>query len=41
VVIVRDDLVGHARPQTPLVFDYRAVADHQSMLNTPPTFAGT
>jgi phosphoserine aminotransferase len=39
VVIVRDDLVGRARPDTPLVFDYKAVADNQSMLNTPPTFA--
>jgi len=39
VVIVRDDLIGHARPETPLVFDYKAVADSQSMLNTPPTFA--
>jgi phosphoserine aminotransferase len=39
VVIVRDDLIGHARPETPRVFDYRAVADQQSMLNTPPTFA--
>jgi phosphoserine aminotransferase len=39
VVIVRDDLIGHARPETPLVFDYKAGADNQSMLNTPPTFA--
>jgi phosphoserine aminotransferase len=39
VVIVRDDLIGHARPETPLVFDYKAGADSQSMLNTPPTFA--
>jgi phosphoserine aminotransferase len=39
VVIVRDDLIGHARTETPLVFDYKAVADNQSMLNTPPTFA--
>jgi phosphoserine aminotransferase len=39
VVIVRDDLVRDARPGTPLVFDYRAVADAGSMLNTPPTFA--
>jgi phosphoserine aminotransferase len=39
VVIVRDDLIGDARPETPLVFNYRALADHQSMLNTPPTFA--
>ena len=39
VVIVRDDLIGRARPDTPLVFDYKAVADASSMLNTPPTFA--
>jgi phosphoserine aminotransferase len=39
VVIVREDLIGHARPGTPLVFDYKEVSDHQSMLNTPPTFA--
>ena len=39
VVIVRDDLVGRARAETPLVFDYRAIADASSMLNTPPTFA--
>jgi phosphoserine aminotransferase len=39
VVIVRDDLIGQARTETPLVFDYRAVADASSMLNTPPTFA--
>ncbi|HMH88915.1 MAG TPA: 3-phosphoserine/phosphohydroxythreonine transaminase, partial [Steroidobacteraceae bacterium] len=39
VVIVRDDLIGHARADTPHVFDYKAIADNQSMLNTPPTFA--
>jgi phosphoserine aminotransferase len=39
VVIVREDLVGRARADTPLVFDYKAVADDHSMLNTPPTFA--
>jgi phosphoserine aminotransferase len=39
VVIVRDDLIGRARSGTPLVFDYKALADNQSMLNTPPTFA--
>jgi phosphoserine aminotransferase len=38
VVIVRDDLLGKARPATPLVFDYKAMADDGSMLNTPPTF---
>jgi phosphoserine aminotransferase len=39
VVIVREDMIGKARPDTPKVFDYRAVADDRSMLNTPPTFA--
>ncbi len=39
VVIVREDLLGRARADTPHVFDYRAIADNQSMLNTPPTFA--
>lgn len=39
VIIVREDLIGHARPGTPLVFDYKEISDHQSMLNTPPTFA--
>ena len=38
VVIVRDDLVGKARAGTPVVFDYKAMADEHSMLNTPPTF---
>lgn len=38
VVIVRNELAGRARPGTPMVFDYRAVADAGSMLNTPPTF---
>jgi phosphoserine aminotransferase len=39
VVIVRDDLLGRARPETPSVLDYAAVAKDGSMLNTPPTFA--
>ena len=39
VVIVREDLIGHARAGIPAVFDYKAMADEDSMLNTPPTFA--
>jgi len=39
VLIVREDLTGKARPGTPAVWDYRAVAEEGSMLNTPPTFA--
>jgi len=39
VVIVREDLIGKARPGTPSVWDYKPMADEGSMLNTPPTFA--
>ena len=38
VVIVRDDLIGKARPGTPPIWDYAAMAKEGSMLNTPPTF---
>ena len=39
VVIVHEELIGHARPGTPAVWDYKAMAEEGSMLNTPPTFA--
>ena len=39
MVIVREDLLGHALPITPSAFDYRIVADNGSMFNTPPTWA--
>ncbi len=39
IVIVRDDLLGQAMPLTPSAFDYRTVADNDSMYNTPPTWA--
>ncbi|MGH8187072.1 MAG: 3-phosphoserine/phosphohydroxythreonine transaminase [Steroidobacteraceae bacterium] len=39
LVIVRDDLVGRARPGTPAFIDFAAMAREGSMLNTPPTFA--
>lgn len=38
LVIVRDDLLGRALPICPSAFDYKTVADAQSMYNTPPTF---
>ena len=38
IVVVREDLIGDAMPQTPRVFDFRAQADDCSMINTPPTF---
>jgi phosphoserine aminotransferase len=39
VVIVRHDLVGKARAGTPAVWDYQAMAQERSLLNTPATFA--
>ncbi|MEZ0239108.1 MAG: 3-phosphoserine/phosphohydroxythreonine transaminase [Methylophilaceae bacterium] len=39
VVIVREDLLGRARPATPMVFDYRMQNDANSLLNTPVTFS--
>jgi phosphoserine aminotransferase len=39
VVIVRDDLLGHARPDTPTVFDWTAMAGDGSMLNTPASYS--
>jgi phosphoserine aminotransferase len=39
IVIVREDLIGHALPGTPNVLDFKLQADADSMLNTPPTFS--
>ena len=39
LVIVRAELTGQALAITPSVFDYRQQAEHDSMLNTPPTYA--
>jgi phosphoserine aminotransferase len=39
VVIVRDDLLGRARPGVPTVFDWAAMAGDGSMLNTPATYS--
>lgn len=39
LVIVREDLLGRARPATPAFMDFTAMAKDGSMLNTPPTFA--
>jgi phosphoserine aminotransferase len=38
LVVVREDLLGHALDICPSAFDYRLVAQHASMYNTPPTF---
>ena len=39
VVIVRDDLLDRALPITPSAFHWKAQAEADSMLNTPPTYA--
>ena len=39
VVVVREDLLGRARPGTPPVLDYTVMAAEGSMINTPPTFS--
>jgi phosphoserine aminotransferase len=39
LVIVRDDLLGHALPACPSAFDYKLQAEADSMFNTPPTYA--
>jgi phosphoserine aminotransferase len=39
IVIVREDLLGHALPTAPSMFDYKIHADNESMYNTPPTYA--
>lgn len=36
IVIVRDDLIGNARPDTPAMLDYKLMAENDSMYNTPP-----
>ena len=38
VVIVRDDLLGKASKLVPDIFNYTEQAQHDSMLNTPPTY---
>ena len=39
VVIVREDLLGRARPDVPAIWDWTVMAAKDSMLNTPPTFS--
>ena len=39
LVIVREDLIGHAQAGTPTLLDYATHAEAGSMYNTPPTYA--
>ncbi|MFV1993712.1 MAG: 3-phosphoserine/phosphohydroxythreonine transaminase [Acidiferrobacterales bacterium] len=39
IVIIREDLIGHAGPQVPAMLNYKTFADSDSMYNTPPTYS--
>ena len=39
VVIVREDLLGNAKEFTPVMLDYKTMAENDSMYNTPPCYA--
>jgi len=38
IVIIRDDLVGHAMDITPTMLDYSTHVENKSLFNTPPTY---
>lgn len=38
IAVVRDDLIGHALDICPSAFDWKLVAENNSMFNTPPTY---
>jgi len=39
IVIIRDDFLGDVIAGTPTMFDYKVMADNNSMYNTPPSYA--
>ncbi len=39
IVIIRDDLVGHALEFTPTMLNYKTHVDNESMFNTPPCYS--
>jgi len=39
IVIVREDLIGHAPKHIPSMYDYAVQVKNDSMINTPPTFS--
>ncbi|CAG08612.1 unnamed protein product, partial [Tetraodon nigroviridis] len=41
VVIVREDLIGHALKECPIVLDFKVQAENNSLYNTPPCFRYT
>jgi phosphoserine aminotransferase len=39
IVIIRDDLIGHASASVPTMLNYQTHSQNDSMYNTPPTYA--
>jgi phosphoserine aminotransferase len=39
MVIVKEELIGKARPECPTMLDYATMAETGSMYNTPPCWA--
>lgn len=39
IVIIREDLLGYARPETPTMLNFKVIADNDSMYNTPPCYS--
>lgn len=39
VVVIREDLVGEAQEKTPIMMQYKAMVENESMYNTPNTWA--
>ncbi|EFJ48056.1 hypothetical protein VOLCADRAFT_81234 [Volvox carteri f. nagariensis] len=39
IVIIREDLIGHCRPEAPTMLDYKIHVENDSMYNTPPCWS--
>ncbi len=39
IAIIREDLLGKARPICPTMLDYKIHADNDSLYNTPPCYS--
>ncbi|MBB5185610.1 phosphoserine aminotransferase [Faecalicoccus acidiformans] len=39
IVIIKKDLIGHAKENIPSLLDYKTYADNDSMYNTPPCYS--
>ena len=38
IVVIREELLDRARENLPFLYDFRLLAEHESMFNTPPVF---